>query len=135
MRSCSWRPVPDVYKRQGEIGRILEVPIHLAGGRIERDRAAGKKVVTWAIGAVEARNGVAGSPIGQVRIRVVGARDIDRAAAGLPGIVLVLPGLGARLAWRWDHVFPPDQPAGRAIERHNEITNTVVCLLYTSRCV
>src|SRR6202044_840551 len=104
----------------------LEIPLHLAGCSVERDRAAGKEVVTWAIGAVEAGNRVAGSPIGQVRVRIVGTGDVKRAAACLPGIVLVLPGLAARLPWGGHRVGLPLHIPGPRIKRGDPVAHAAV---------
>src|SRR5262249_16451372 len=47
-------------------------------------------------------------------------------AAGLPGVVVVLPGLGTGLAGRRHGVFAPQHFAGRAIERGNEIAHSTI---------
>ena len=98
-------------------GRVLEVPVHLAGVGIPGDRAVGVEVVARPIGRVEHRHRIAGAPDGLVGRRIVGAGHPDGAAAGLPGVVLVLPGLAAGLAGRRDGVLAPEQLAGRGIER------------------
>src|SRR5262245_10885652 len=104
-------------------GRVLEVPVHLAGVGIPRDHAVGVEIVAGAIGGIEHRYRVAGAPDHLVGLHVVGAGDPHGAAAGLPGVVLVLPGLAAGLAWRRDHVFAPDDLAGRAVERGDEVAH------------
>src|SRR5262249_11800936 len=49
-----------------------------------------------------------------------------RTAAGLPGVVLVLPGFGARLTGRRDYVVAPDELAGRGIDGGNEIAHAAI---------
>ena len=48
------------------------------------------------------------------------------AAAGLPGIVLVLPGLAARLARRRDRVFEPKLRSSCGIKRSDPVANAAV---------
>src|SRR5262249_25943821 len=107
-------------------GRVLEVPVHLAGVGIPRDHAVGVEIVAGAVGGVEHRHRVAGAPDHLVGLNVVGAGDPHGAAAGLPGVVLVLPGLAAGLARRRNHVFAPDDLAGRAVERGDEIAHAAI---------
>ena len=105
---------------------MLEVPRHLAGRGVERDRAVGEEVVARPIGGIVARRGVARSPIGQVGRRIVGAGDVERAAAGLPGVGLVLPGLAAGLARRRDRERLPFELAGLGVERGDPAAHAVV---------
>ncbi len=49
-----------------------------------------------------------------------------RAAADLPGVVLVLPGLAAGLARRRDDVFAPFELAGRRVERGDPVAHAAV---------
>src|SRR5580704_2219491 len=93
----------DLVKVPHVTWRKLEVPVHLAGIGIPRDRAVGEEVVAGPIGRVIHRDGVAGAPDRLIGGCVVGAGDPHGAAARLPGIVLVLPSLAAKLARRWDH--------------------------------
>src|SRR4029077_6762608 len=60
---------------------------------------------------------IAGSPNGELVDRVVGSGLPQAAAAGLPGVVLVLPGLAAGLARLRDRVPAPQLIAGARVER------------------
>ena len=108
------------------VRRVLEVPFDLAVGGVERDRAVGEEVVAGTIGAVVARDRIAGTPIGDVGVGVVGAGDIEGAATGLPGIDLVLPGLTARLARGRNGKGFPLGVAGLGIERGDPVAQTAV---------
>src|SRR5215831_20922706 len=80
------------------VRRILEVPRDLAVRGIEGDRAVGVEIVARTVAGIISRNGIAGTPIGQVRRRIISAGAEERAAAGLPGVVIVLPGFAAGFA-------------------------------------
>ena len=97
-------------------GRVLEVPVHLAGVGIVRDRAVGEEVVARPIGRIVHRHRVAGPPEGLVGGGIVGSGHPQGAAAGLPGVVLVLPGFAAGLAGRRNGVFLPEPLAGLGVE-------------------
>src|SRR5262249_59312031 len=88
--------------------------------------AVGVEVVAGPIGGVEHRHRIAGAPDHLVTGDVVGAGHPHGAAAGLPGVVLVLPGFAARLARCRHHVFAPQQLAGRGIERGDEVAHAAV---------
>ena len=105
---------------------ILEVPVHVPAVGIPRDHAVGEQVVAGAIGRIEHRHGIAGAPDHLVGRGIVGARDPHGAAADLPGVVLVLPGLAAGLARRRYDVFAPDQLAGGAVERRDPVAHAAV---------
>src|SRR5206468_1454815 len=105
---------------------VLEVPLHLAGRGVERDRAVGEQIVAGAVGGIVARGGIARAPIGQVGLRIVGAGDVERAAAGLPGVDLVLPGLAARLARRRHREGLPLRVAGLRVDRREPVADAVV---------
>ncbi len=85
-----------------------------------------KRLSPGRLDEVVARRRVAGAPISQVALRIVGAGHIDRAAAGLPGVVLVLPGLAARLAGGGDHEGLPLLLAGLGIEPGEPVAHAVV---------
>src|SRR5260370_27002312 len=100
-------------------GRKLEVPIHFASVGVPGDGAVGEEVVAGPVGWVEHRHRIAGTPDGLVGVWIIGAGHPDGAAAGLPGVVPVLPGLTAGLARRRDRVLLPQPPAGRGLKpRH-----------------
>ena len=96
---------------------VLVVPVHLAGVRIPGDQAVGVEVVARPVIGVEHRHRVAGPPQHLVGGGIVRPGHPHGAAAGLPGVVLVLPGFRTRFTRRRNHVFPPRQLAGRGIER------------------
>ena len=107
--------------------RVLEIPVHLAGCRgPTRSRC-------WCRGCRpdgrSASNIGTGLPVPQISwlvADVVGAGDPHGAAAGLPGVVLVLPGLAAGFAGRRNHVFAPHQLAGRGVERGDPVAHAAV---------
>ncbi len=105
---------------------VLEVPLHLAGGGIEGDGAFGEQIVARPVGGIVARRRIAGAPIGEVALRIVGAGDVERAAAGAPGVGLVLPGLAAGLARRRDHERLPLRVAGLGIDAGEPVAYAVV---------
>ena len=105
---------------------ILEIPVHLAGVGIPRDHAVGVEIVARPVGRIEHRHRIAGAPDHLVGGEIVGAGHPHGAAAGLPGVVLVLPGLAAGLAGRRNHIFAPDELAGRGIERRDEVAHAAV---------
>ena len=107
-------------------GRELEVPVHLAGVGIVGDRAVGVEVVARPVGRVEHRHRVAGAPDRLVGLRIIGPGDPHGAAAGLPGVVLVLPGLAAGLAGRRHRVMAPQHLAGRGVEPGHPVAHAVV---------
>src|SRR5207302_2272370 len=90
------------------------------------ERAVGVEVVAGTIRRVVFRRRVAGAPIGDVGVGIVGAGDIEGAAAGLPGVVLVLPGLVPKLAGAGDSVKPPLFVAGLGIERDQPIADATI---------
>src|SRR5262249_25388853 len=106
--------------------RVLVVPVHLAGVGGPRDQAVGVEVITRAIIGIEHRDRIAGAPQHLIGSGVVGTGDPHGAAAGLPGVVLVLPGLAARLAGSRDDVLAPHHLAGRAVKRGDEIAHAAV---------
>ncbi len=108
------------------VRRVLEMPLHLAGRGIERDGAVGEQVVTRPVRRIVARRRIAGAPIGDVGGRIVGAGDVERAAAGLPGVVIVFPGLAAGLARRRHRERLPFLLAGLGIERREPAAHAVV---------
>ena len=74
---------------------ILEVPSDLSGLAIERHDGRGVEIVA---GALVAHPGaaVAGAPIGEIGLRIVGRGHPDRSASGLP-LIASRPGLAAGL--------------------------------------
>src|SRR5262249_24752181 len=93
---------------------------------VERERAVGIEVVARSVGRIVFRRRVAGAPIGRVGAGIVGAGDVEGAAAGLPGIVLVLPGLAAGLVGRRNGEGLPEHIAGPGVERDQPVTHARV---------
>ena len=96
------------------MGSFLEIPFELAGIGIERDEGVGVEIGAHAIAAVEIRRGIAGAPVDQIEVRIVGAGVPGGTAAQLPGIAR--PCFGAGLAGRGNRVEAPDQLAGLGVE-------------------
>src|SRR5205085_12206188 len=63
---------------------------------------------------------IADAPVHEVELRIVGARDPRRAAADLPGVVVLRPGVVAFLATRRDRVAAPELLAGVGIPAVDE---------------
>src|SRR6516165_1002241 len=105
---------------------VLMVPVHLAGVGVPGDQAVGVEVVARSVVRVIHRDWVAGAPEDLVRGRVIGPGHPHGAAASLPSVVVVLPGLSPLLAGRRNHVLTPDELAGRRVKRHDEIANSMI---------
>ncbi len=110
---------PDLVEVPGIAGRVLEVPVHLAGIGIPRDRAVGEEVIARPHGRIVFRHRIAGAPDRLVGRQVISAGHPERAASGLPGIGLVLPGLAAGLAGRRHGELAPRELTGRSIDRRD----------------
>src|SRR5262249_53044150 len=108
------------------VGRILVIPAQLAGGGVERQRTVGVEIVARPIGAVGVRRRVSRTPVGGVGRGIIRAGDIEGAATGLPGIVLVLPGLMPRLAGSRNGVEAPELVAGLGVERDQPVAHALV---------
>ena len=78
------------------VRRVLEVPGQLAGVDVQRDDGVGVEVVAGTRLRIVDRDRIAGAPDRELRRRIVGAGLPEAAAAGLPGVVRVLPGFAAR---------------------------------------
>ena len=70
------------------VGRELEVPLHLAVRRIEREHRVGVEVVAGPVVGVPVGRGIAGRPVEQVQLGIERAGQPRRAAAGLPAVAL-----------------------------------------------
>ena len=91
-------------------GGGLEVPLHFAGIGVEGDDALGVEVVAFADVAVEIGGGVAGAPVEEIQLGIVGAGEPGAAAAGFPGVAG--PGVVAGFAGAGDGVPAPETFAG-----------------------
>src|SRR5262249_18614361 len=109
------------------VGDVLIVPDQLAGLGPDGDHARGIETVgAAAIGRI-VRLGVAGAPIDQVELGVVGPVLPGRATAVLPGIGhLPGPGLCAGLARRGNGVAAPQMLAGRRVPAVEEAAGGAV---------
>src|SRR5207248_7744875 len=107
-------------------GRVLGVSGHRGGLRVPGYHAVGVEVVARPIERIEHRHRVAGAPDGLVRSGIVGPGDPHGRAAGLPGVVVVLPGFAAGFAGRGYREFAPQHFAGRCIERRDPIAHAAV---------
>jgi len=99
------------------------VPAQLACVGIESDDAGGIEVHVSslagacgdAIGIIEIRGGVAGSPVDQVEIGIVGSREPGRTATEAPAIPF--PGFITFLTGSGHHVPAPGDASGFGVER------------------
>src|SRR5207302_6965468 len=66
------------------------------------------------------RRGIADAPVHEVELRIVGPRDPRRAAASLPGVVVLRPGFVALLAARRNRVAAPQLLAGPGVPAVDE---------------
>ena len=80
------------------VRRVLEVPRELAGAHVDRNHRVRVQVVARTELRVVDRVRVAGADDVEMRRRIERAGLPDAAAAGLPGAVVVLPGLAAGVA-------------------------------------
>src|SRR5262249_33083124 len=97
-----------------------------AGVDIDRDHRVGIEVVARARCGVVLRDRIAGAPDGELGRGIVGPRLPQATAAGLPGVVLVLPGLAAGLARLRNRIPAPQLIAGSGIERCEPPTGPAV---------
>src|SRR5262249_48321182 len=80
------------------VRRVLEVPDQLAGVDVERNDRVGVEIVAGAGLGIVLRHWISGPPDREPGRRIVGTGLPQAATTRLPGVVLVLPGLAARLA-------------------------------------
>src|SRR5207302_3398182 len=90
--------------------------------------AVGIAGVRWPVERVEHWHRVAGAPDRLVGFRIIGAGHPDRAAAGLPGVGVALPGLAAGLAGRRDREFAPEELAGCGIEPGDPVAYALIAI-------
>ena len=93
--------------------RHLEVPDHLAGLGLKRQHGVGVEIVALAIERIPRRR-IAGAPVDQIKVGIIGTGDPGRAAALFPGIAG--PGLGAGLALFGNRIGAPERFTGLRIE-------------------
>ena len=103
----------------GVVGRELVVPDDLAGLGPDRQHRRGVQVVAGPR-LRRPRRRIARSPVHEIELRIVGARDPGRAAADLPGVAVLRPGLVSLLAASRDRVAAPQALAGLGIDSVDE---------------
>src|SRR5262249_18389036 len=96
---------------------VLEAPLDLAVVRVDGEHARRPLVVAGAIRDVVVGTGIADALVEGVGLRIVGRGLPDRAAAVLPAVLAILPGLVAGLAFARDGVGPPCGLAGVEVGR------------------
>src|SRR5882672_8867217 len=106
----------DLVVVPGVVRQILVVPDELAGIDIERHDGVRVEIVARSRLRIVDRDRISGAPDGEPVGRIVGAGLPQPAAAGLPCVGLVLPGLAAGLAGLWDDVPAPQLVAGPRVE-------------------
>src|SRR5262249_49426947 len=97
----------------------------LAGIVVERDYAVGVEVVAGAEFGVEIGSRIARAPVLHVELGIVRAGRPDRAAAAVPGVVAVLPGLVAGLTLGRNGVELPLLLARSQVGRGNEAADAI----------
>ena len=100
------------------VRRELEMPFELAGIGIERDHGIGIEIVAGALRGIPVGAGIAGAPVDQVQIRIVGTCDPDRAAAVLP--IVSAPAFVSGLAGSGNGIEPPGFLARFAVKSGDE---------------
>ncbi len=104
-------------------GRELEVPLHLAGRRIEREHRIGIEVVAGTVVGIPVRRRIAGGPVEKIELGIERAGQPRRAAAGLPAVALA-PRLGPGLTRRRNRVRAPHQLSGLRVVGIDEAADT-----------
>ena len=99
------------------VAERLVMPAQLPGLHVQRNDGAEIEVVAGAHFAAMLRHAVSGDEVDQAEIRIGGAHQPDRAAAGLPRIVALGPRLVARLSRTGNDVELPDLTSGLRVER------------------
>src|SRR5262249_25696947 len=97
------------------VGRILIVADNLPGFRPDRQQAGGVEAVAFPARPRIVRLRVAGAPVDEVELGIIGARAPGRPAAARPGVAVLRPGLRAGLAGRRNSVPPPQFLAGLGV--------------------
>ena len=103
----------------GVVRRELVVPDDLAGLRPQRQHRGGVEVVARPR-LRRPRRRIADAPVHEVELRIVRAGDPGRAAADLPRIGVLRPGLVALLAARRNGVAAPQLLAGLGVPAVDE---------------
>src|SRR6202011_3684620 len=103
------------------VGMVLEVALYLASRGVDRDCRGRIQIVAGSL-ITHPGPAIAGAPEGKIGLRIIGAGDPYRTAAGLP-LVTLRPGFGTRLTGRRHRVGLPKRFAGLGIEGRYRSTN------------
>src|SRR5215217_6921627 len=95
---------------------VLVVPAYLAVVRVHGDNTAGVEVVALADFSVEVGRRVAGPPVQEIQLRVVGARDPAVSTTPRPGLTLSRPSLRPGFPGLRHHIAAPGVLSGVEIE-------------------
>src|SRR5207302_10420797 len=107
----------------GVVRRELVVPDDLARPGPKREHRRRVEVVARPP-LRSPRRGIANAPVHEIELRIVGPRDPGRAAASLPGIVVLRPGFVALLAARRNRVAAPQMLAAPGVPAVDEAADT-----------
>src|SRR5260370_31506419 len=110
-------PVMDI------VGRGLKIPGELPRVRVQSHYRTDIEIVTRPPLADHHRIGIAGTPINQIKLRVVGAGHPRHASTVEKGVRVFGPRFGARLTRIWLGVPTPLDDSGLCIQRLKETTN------------
>src|SRR5882757_2554717 len=114
------RVLGDFVEVIGIVRGVLIAPLDLAVGGAERQHACRPFAVARPVFRIPIGPGIADPLVECVALGVVGCGLPDRAAAVLPAVLAVLPGLVAGLAFAGDRVSAPGGLAGVEIGRFDE---------------
>jgi hypothetical protein len=95
---------------------VLVVPPYLAVVRVHGDNGVGVEVVALTDASVEVGRRVAGPPVQEIQLQVVGARDPAVCTTPRPGLTVFGPGVGPGLPRLRHGVRPPGASSGVDIE-------------------
>src|SRR5262249_36320736 len=119
------RVLGDLVEIIGIVGRVLEAPLDLAVGWIEREHAGGPLVVPGPVFRIVVGARVADPQIERVALRIIGRGLPDRGAAVFPALLTILPGLVAGLTGAWDRIGAPQPLPGVEIGALDEPADAV----------
>src|SRR5262249_40195758 len=103
--------------------RVLITPLDLAVVRSDGEYARRPLVVAWPVFRIPVGAGVADALVEGVGLRIVGRGLPHRAAAVLPAVLAVLPGLVAGLAGAGNRIGTPERLAGVEVSRFDKATD------------
>ena len=89
------------------VGRVLKITNNLTRFRPDREHAGREQAIQTLARSGIVWLGIARSPIDEIELGIVGTGAPRRPSALHPGVAILGPGLGTRLAGRWDGVSAP----------------------------